>query len=327
MASSLHLLAALIYLLPFWIHATPFLHASSFPAPLVRRQPPEIPTDIRGLVVNLLEDCPEALRELGLVCREFNDLTRPILFRNIHILSTNCLVELAALLESTWSTIPRNARNLIIHFDPPSFHGYRVEKQNSETIAIALTDIIIHFDIQRSAFLSFPGVFSRLLDWSYLGRWVNLRSLSVHGHYGYVAELTTTLAQLPLLESLVVSATFTSSTPSANLLASAGPPAFYNFLSPRLREITIASPGSLCLIPWMCSVGVGPENLHLLRVRVDNFDRHSNYFTHILPFLQRYGKQLTHLYAWLDDTLDSEMRVGEARSPCESLAPDILAER
>lgn len=258
-----------------------------------------LPPEIHHEVVGMLEDFPEALRQLNATSWALNDHARRIQFKTIRVLSVDRLVRLSDLLLSRNCTIPTYVNGLTIEFEPSQVG--RTIWHTSMTVMTALATTLDHFQVQHFLCLNSHWAISRHLDWTYLHAHANIRKFVLHGTYTCISDIPRFLSHLRVLESLTLDASFVDESHGAYILASNS--ADYAFLSPKLKEISL-SPASLVLMRWMCSLEEGPESLHLARIRVDGVGEHSHYFHHISLFLEKYGSRMAHLYVSFDEVWD-----------------------
>jgi hypothetical protein len=158
----------------------------------------------------------------------------------------------------------------------------------------ALAFILNHFDtIEISIALTLPWLLSRVVDWEYLNRSSqSIRKFTLSGTHSSPNNLVEALSHMTSLESLVVDASWNS------IEAQWGDPPNATTLPSNLKEIC-CSTDSLDFLGWACSLERCPQNLHIIRVKIDGINSR---FASICvpPFLKKYGRELRHLYLWFE---------------------------
>lgn len=260
----------------------------------------ELPAEIYEEIIKSLTHFLRALRQMGAACRMFKFMARPIAFQTVVVRSADHLVRLNPLLLSSRRTIPTDIHNLIIRFE--HLHQLTRLQHDGATVMVALANVIDYFTVKESMLFNIPCVISRFLGWECLHDLHSIRVFHLHGTYTCVLDFIAVLSGMPLLETLVIDASFKNEISDALLTS----PSWGSSLSSKLKELCLASPESLPLLHWISSVDEGPEDLHLLCIKVDNINRHRRLFGHIGSFLHKFGTHLSHLFVWFEGTWDED---------------------
>lgn len=129
-----------------------------------RRTAANLPLEIqREIVVTMLNDFPETLRQLNRTSKAFNAFARSVQFRRIQLLSVERLVRLDFLLSSPGPTIHKDINHLQLKFEPPHI-GRRI-RHGSVVVRRALSTVFHYFRPQVSLSLSLRWAISRHIDW------------------------------------------------------------------------------------------------------------------------------------------------------------------
>jgi hypothetical protein len=281
---------------------------------------PSFPPELQDKIVDMMDDENdfESLRHISVASKAFVPRARPILFRHIRVLSFESILQLASLLDSKFCTIPTTAKSLEIEFERPS-PGKKLGPPTftSEDVTAAIATMFEHFQsFEVTISLNLPWTFSRYLDWYYINPYTNLRKLVAAGTFIWLSDFTQFLYHVPTLECLIIDASFKSDS-SPSMTINVGGAVEACRVPSRLKEVCL-SPDSLCLLPWFCLVQAGrPDSLHILRVKVDSVYAHIRTFCHLVPFLEKYGRELAHLYVWFEEVgtvTHNDLRVFEGMS-------------
>lgn len=272
--------------------------ANPLPIAVVEQKVIAIPPEVHRVIVGWLKDFPDILQRVNLTSSALNSLARSAQFRRIDLLSVDRLVQLASLLSSRYCTIAHDTDHLQLEFERPRA-GRRI-RHDGFAIRHALEALFQHFrQVRISLSLDLPWAISRLLDWPDVGQYTSVGQLTLHGVYPNLLDIPDVLLCMPTLKVLTITASFAED-PAEHSFAHILVPR-NTIVCPKLREITL-SPASLPLMRWLCSLESGPEDLRLVRIRVDHVGTHAEHFGGIDRFLQMYGRRLAHLCIWFDET-------------------------
>ncbi|TEB36971.1 hypothetical protein FA13DRAFT_1787256 [Coprinellus micaceus] len=278
---------------------------------------PSLPPKLHDTIVDTLDDgedsSSQALQHMCAASKEFIPRARPIIFRDIRILSFKSLLQLALLLDSRLCTIPTTAKSIEIRFEHP-FPGRRLPPGfTNEEVTSAFGTTFYHFQsVEVAISLNIPWTFGRNLDWYYIRPYTNLRKFVASGTFIWLSDFADFLHNVRTLECLLIDASFKCS----------------NALSPE----TFGRNAEVYRVPLtLKELALSPESLPL--VKVDGVHYHATYFDDIIPFLEMYGGKLRHLYAWFEETTtltdsrpfevfaDALQRVGTCLEHLELLLP------
>ncbi|TEB25752.1 hypothetical protein FA13DRAFT_1796253 [Coprinellus micaceus] len=257
---------------------------------------PTFPLEIQHHIVDMLEDCPEALRHISATSKALLPRTRQQIFRTIKIQSYKCIVDLASLLGSRHCTIPTEADTLELDFEFP--RPGRKLGYDTDMIFGTIMDTFEHFTFSfRSILLNMPWVYSKNLDWSNLHQCTSLRRFVIAGSHVWLDDITRLLYYTERLEVLIIDASFKSdSSPSMfTNIRNRNPPCR---VPPTLKELALSAE-ALPFLRWMCHVEPA-VSFNVLRIKIDNIGSHFPNFLWLPTFVEKFGGQLVYLYFWFE---------------------------
>jgi hypothetical protein len=209
---------------------------------------PMFPLEIQYHIVDMLKDCPEALRHISATAKVFLPRARQQIFRTIRIQSYKCIVNLASLFESRHCTIPTEADTLELDFEfprPGKKLGY-----DTDTIFSTVMHTFEHFTFSfRSVLLNMPWIYSNNLDWTNLHQCTSLTKFVIAGSHIWLDDITWLLHYTERLEVLIVDASFKSDRPPSTGLDAGHRPDTLCSAPPTLKELALSA------LPCLCCVG------------------------------------------------------------------------